>query len=91
MQFLIWIISGIIAGWLAGLLVKGKGFGLMGDLVIGLLGGFVGGWLDFLVCKPLVGWVISLLLLLAVWFLSSSRAFYARHNGTQFEVGKSRG
>lgn len=45
MQFLIWIISGIIAGWLAGLLVKGKGFGFIGDLVIGLLGGFVGGWL----------------------------------------------
>jgi len=45
MSFLIWIISGIIAGWLAGLLVKGKGFGLIGDLVIGLLGGLIGGWL----------------------------------------------
>ena len=45
MQFLIWIVSGILAGWLAGLLVKGRGFGLIGDLVIGLLGGFIGGWL----------------------------------------------
>lgn len=34
MNFLIWIVSGITAGWLAGLLVKGKGFGLIGDLVI---------------------------------------------------------
>jgi len=34
MNFLIWIISGFIAGWLAGLLVKGKGFGLIGDLII---------------------------------------------------------
>lgn len=45
MNILIWIISGIIAGWLAGLVVKGRGFGLVGDLVIGLLGGVVGGWL----------------------------------------------
>jgi uncharacterized membrane protein YeaQ/YmgE (transglycosylase-associated protein family) len=45
MQFIIWIISGVIAGWLTGLIVKGKGFGLLGDLVIGLLGGLVGGWL----------------------------------------------
>ncbi len=40
---LIWIIVGIIAGWLAGLVVKGRGFGLIGDLVIGLLGGILGG------------------------------------------------
>lgn len=45
MNILIWIISGIIAGWLAGVIVKGRGFGLVGDLVIGLLGGVVGGWL----------------------------------------------
>jgi uncharacterized membrane protein YeaQ/YmgE (transglycosylase-associated protein family) len=45
MQFIIWIISGVIAGWLTGLIVKGKGFGLAGDLVIGLLGGLIGGWL----------------------------------------------
>lgn len=45
MNIIIWVISGIIAGWLAGLLVKGRGFGLIGDLVIGLLGGIVGGWL----------------------------------------------
>ncbi len=46
MNILIWIISGIIAGWLAGVLVKGSGFGLIGDFIIGLIGGLIGGWLS---------------------------------------------
>jgi uncharacterized membrane protein YeaQ/YmgE (transglycosylase-associated protein family) len=42
----IWfLIVGVIAGWLAGLLVKGGGFGLIGDLVIGILGSLIGGLL----------------------------------------------
>lgn len=45
MYILIWIVSGIIAGWLTGLIMRGRGFGLVGDLVIGLLGGLVGGFL----------------------------------------------
>ncbi|MFC5705257.1 GlsB/YeaQ/YmgE family stress response membrane protein [Aeromonas eucrenophila] len=39
------LIVGLVAGWLAGILVKGGGFGLIGDLVVGVLGAFVGGWL----------------------------------------------
>ena len=39
------IIVGAIAGWLAGLVVKGAGFGLLGDIVIGILGAFVAGYL----------------------------------------------
>ncbi len=45
MNVLIWILSGILAGWLTGLIMRGRGFGLIGDLVIGLLGGLLGGWL----------------------------------------------
>lgn len=45
MHFVIWIISGIAAGWLTGLVMKGRGYGLIGDLVLGLLGGVIGGWL----------------------------------------------
>ncbi|MEY3929377.1 MAG: hypothetical protein RLZZ516_1087 [Cyanobacteriota bacterium] len=42
----IWfLIVGVIAGWLAGLLVKGGGFGLFGDLVVGILGALIGGLL----------------------------------------------
>jgi uncharacterized membrane protein YeaQ/YmgE (transglycosylase-associated protein family) len=39
------IIVGIIAGWLAGKLVRGSGYGIIGDLILGLLGGLVGGWI----------------------------------------------
>ena len=39
------IIIGILAGWLAGKLMRGAGFGLIGDLVLGLVGGVVGGWI----------------------------------------------
>jgi uncharacterized membrane protein YeaQ/YmgE (transglycosylase-associated protein family) len=45
MSIILWIISGIIAGWLAGVVVKGGGFGLIGDLAVGLIGGVIGGWL----------------------------------------------
>jgi len=36
---------GLVAGWLAGMLVKGGGFGLIGDLVVGVIGAILGGWL----------------------------------------------
>ncbi len=42
---LIWLLIGAVAGWLAGLVVKGGGFGLVGNIVVGILGAFVGGWL----------------------------------------------
>jgi uncharacterized membrane protein YeaQ/YmgE (transglycosylase-associated protein family) len=45
MNLLVWLLSGIIAGWLAGLMIRGSGFGLLGDLVVGLIGGLVGGFL----------------------------------------------
>ena len=42
---LIWLVVGAVAGWLAGAIVKGGGFGLLGDIVVGIIGAFVGGWL----------------------------------------------
>jgi uncharacterized membrane protein YeaQ/YmgE (transglycosylase-associated protein family) len=42
---LIWIVVGAVAGWLAGVLVKGGGFGLLGDIVVGIIGAFIAGWL----------------------------------------------
>jgi uncharacterized membrane protein YeaQ/YmgE (transglycosylase-associated protein family) len=44
-NFLMVIIVGILAGFLAGKIKKGKGFGLAGDLVIGILGSVFGSWL----------------------------------------------
>jgi uncharacterized membrane protein YeaQ/YmgE (transglycosylase-associated protein family) len=43
MHFLWFLIIGAVAGWLAGLIVKGSGFGLVGDLVVGIFGALVGG------------------------------------------------
>ena len=40
-----WLIIGAIAGWLAGVFVKGGGFGLIGDIIVGIIGAFLGGWL----------------------------------------------
>jgi uncharacterized membrane protein YeaQ/YmgE (transglycosylase-associated protein family) len=45
MGFLYFAVVGIIAGWLAGQIMKGRGFGLVGNLVIGILGAMLGGWL----------------------------------------------
>lgn len=45
MHFLMFIVIGLIAGALAGRVVSGHGYGLLGDLVIGVVGAFLGGWL----------------------------------------------
>ena len=44
-SLLVFLIVGAIAGWLAGLIVKGFGFGLLGNIVVGIVGAFVAGWL----------------------------------------------
>ena len=40
-----WLIIGLLAGWLSGELIRGKGFGCIGDTLIGLIGAVLGGWL----------------------------------------------
>ena len=45
MEFVWLAVVGLLAGWFAGLLMKGGGFGLVGDLVVGVLGALVGGFL----------------------------------------------
>ena len=42
---LVWLVVGAVAGWLAGMIVKGGGFGLLGDIVVGIIGAFAGGWI----------------------------------------------
>jgi uncharacterized membrane protein YeaQ/YmgE (transglycosylase-associated protein family) len=42
---IIFPLIGAVAGWLAGLIMKGGGFGLVGDIVVGVIGSFIGGWL----------------------------------------------
>ena len=44
MGILAWIVVGLIAGWLAGMVMKGGGYGLVGDIIVGVVGGLLGGW-----------------------------------------------
>lgn len=40
-----WILVGLVAGWLAGVLARGRGFGCFADTILGLVGGIIGGWI----------------------------------------------
>jgi uncharacterized membrane protein YeaQ/YmgE (transglycosylase-associated protein family) len=57
------LVVGVIAGWLAGQLVRGTGFGLIGDLIIGVIGAFIGTWLlpslNIHIGSGMVGAIIS--------------------------------
>lgn len=58
MGLLSWIIVGLIAGWLAGVVMKGGGYGVLGDIILGIIGALVGGFLAsalFNVGSPLSG------------------------------------
>jgi len=45
MDIIIFLLIGLVAGWLAGQLVKGGGFGLIGDIIVGVIGALIGGFL----------------------------------------------
>jgi uncharacterized membrane protein YeaQ/YmgE (transglycosylase-associated protein family) len=45
MSILAWLVVGLIAGWLAGMVMKGGGYGVVGDIIIGIVGGLIGGFL----------------------------------------------
>jgi uncharacterized membrane protein YeaQ/YmgE (transglycosylase-associated protein family) len=45
MDILTWLVVGLIAGVLASLVMGGTGFGIIGDIIIGIVGAFIGGWL----------------------------------------------
>ncbi len=40
-----WILVGLIAGWLAGKIARGRGFGCITDIILGIVGSFIGGWI----------------------------------------------
>ena len=56
-----WIIIGGVAGWLAGKLMEGGGFGLLMDILLGIVGAFVGAWLTNVLHISIgTGWLASL-------------------------------
>jgi len=46
MSILAWIILGLVAGWLAGQFMRGSGYGIIGDIILGIVGALVGGFLS---------------------------------------------
>ncbi len=62
MDIILWIVVGIIAGWAAGKIMKGRGFGLIGDLVVGVIGAFLGGWLFGLLHISIGGGIVGSLI-----------------------------
>ncbi|ADJ22809.1 Transglycosylase-associated protein [Hyphomicrobium denitrificans ATCC 51888] len=62
-SLIIWLLIGAIAGWLAGQIMKGGGFGLVGDIIVGIVGAFIAGILfprlGFAFGNPLVGSIIA--------------------------------
>ena len=62
MGILSWIIVGLIAGWLAGQVMTGGGYGMLVDIILGILGGIVGGWVfGLLGIWPGRGWIGSII------------------------------
>lgn len=61
MSFVWFILIGIAAGWLAGQIMKGAGYGLVGDLVVGVIGAVLGGFLFGLFGLASVGLLGSLI------------------------------
>jgi uncharacterized membrane protein YeaQ/YmgE (transglycosylase-associated protein family) len=82
MSIIAWIVIGLIAGWLAGMIMHG-GYGLIGDLVLGILGAIIGGWVTGLVLgrdmvtgfniETLVVAVIGAIVLIAISRLFTGR------------------
>lgn len=62
-SLIVFLIIGLIAGWLAGQIMKGGGYGLIGDLVVGVIGAFIGGWLWGALRLPGIGpwWLTAII------------------------------
>ena len=78
-HFLLFLVIGVVAGFLAGKIMKGSGFGLIGDLIIGVIGAFIGVWVFGLlgissggIIGLLIAAVVGALLLLYVIRLAKS-------------------
>ena len=67
------LIIGIIAGWLAGKIVKGGGFNLIGDLVVGVVGSFIGGYLSGIITATIGAvallWIVRYLYSLMILYI----------------------
>ena len=60
---ILWLIIGAVAGWLAGQIMKGGGYGLVGDIIVGIIGALIGGWLWGFLRLPGIGpwWLTAII------------------------------
>ena len=63
---IIWLIIGAIAGWLAGVVVRSAGFGLIGDIVVGIIGAIIAAWLFPYLGISLGGGIIGAIIAAAI-------------------------
>ena len=72
-----WIVIGIIAGWLTGKIMRGAGYGVLMDLILGLVGAVIGGWIFGLLGITALGFLGSLAAAVvgAVVLVAIARAF----------------
>ncbi len=61
-SLILWIVIGAIAGWIAGTVMRGGGFGLLGNIVVGIVGAFLGGFIFNLIGITAGGFLGSLVL-----------------------------
>ena len=61
MNMIWWIVVGLIAGWAAGKIMKGGGYGTIADILLGIVGGIVGGWVVGLLGVGAGGFIWSVL------------------------------
>ncbi|MHB8858832.1 MAG: GlsB/YeaQ/YmgE family stress response membrane protein [Thermoleophilia bacterium] len=57
MSLIAFLIVGLIAGWLAGLIMRGHGLGILGDVIVGVIGAFIGGFVFSLLGVATGGWL----------------------------------
>jgi uncharacterized membrane protein YeaQ/YmgE (transglycosylase-associated protein family) len=82
MDFIWFLLIGAVAGWLAGQIMKGSGFGMFGNIVVGVLGAVIGGWLfgalgfsisDKLIAKLVTALVGAVVLLFILGLISKKK------------------
>jgi uncharacterized membrane protein YeaQ/YmgE (transglycosylase-associated protein family) len=61
-SLIMFLVIGAVAGWLAGLLMKGRGFGLIGNIIVGIIGAFIGGFLASVLGLAATGIIGSIIL-----------------------------
>lgn len=61
-DLLLWILIGLLAGWGAGEVMRGHGFGVLGNIIVGIIGAIIGGWMVGLLGVPTGGSIVWSLL-----------------------------